>query len=75
MESIGGNMKVHSTGAPAIFSKFSGPRNSEKSILLVPVAIVEMFASLVPRCMQILSSGDGLEGHFQAVSQNFLTNS
>ena len=70
MESIGGNMKVPSTGAPAIFSTFSGPKNNEKSILLVPVAIVEMFASLVPRCMQILSSGDGLETDSQVVFQN-----
>ena len=29
-----------------------------------------MLASLVPRCMQILSSGDGLEAHFQVVFQN-----
>ena len=31
------------------------------------MAIVELFASHVPRRMQILSSGDGLEGHFQSV--------
>ena len=58
-------MKVPSTGAPPNFSKFSGPKNYEKSIFLVPMTIVEMFASHVPRRMQILSSGDGLEGHFK----------
>ena len=39
----------------------------EKSIVLVPVTIVEMFASHVPRRMQILRSGDGLEGHFRTI--------
>ena len=67
-------MKVPSTGAPPIFSKFLGLKNYEKSIFLVPVAIVEMFASHVPRRMQILSIGDGLEGHFQSVFLNFSTN-
>ena len=37
------------------------------------MTIVESFASHVPRRMQILSSGDGLEGRFQAVFQIFLT--
>ena len=31
------------------------------------MTILELFASLVPRRMQILSPGDGLEGHFQAI--------
>ena len=67
-------MKIPLEGAPPNFFKFSGPKNLEKSILLAPVAIVELFASHVPRRMQILSSGDGLEGHFQAVFQKFSTN-
>ena len=49
------------------FSKFSGPENMENHIFLVAVTIVEMFASHVPQHMQILSSGDGLEHHFQTV--------
>ena len=67
-------MKVPSTAGAPIFSRFSGPKNSEKSISVVPVAIVEMLASHVPRRMQILSIGDGLEGHFQTVFLNFSTN-
>ena len=59
-------MKVPSEGAPQIFCRFSCPKSYEKFILLVTVAIVEMFASLVPRHMQIVSIGDGLEDHFQA---------
>ena len=42
-------------------------------IFLAAMAIVELFASHVPRRMQILSSGDGLEGHFQAILLNFST--
>ena len=66
-------MKVPSTGAHPNFSKFSSPKNYEKSIFLVPVTIVELFASHVPRRLQILSSGDGLESHFQAVFLNLST--
>ena len=29
------------------------------------MTILELFASLLPRRMQILSPGEGLEGHFQ----------
>ena len=57
-----------------IFYQFLVSKNYGKTIFLVPVAIVEMFTSHVPRRMQILSIGDGLEGHFQTVFQNFLTN-
>ena len=66
-------MKVVCKGTPPKFSKFSDPENLEKSILLAPVTIVELFASHVPRRMQILSSGDGLEDHFQTVCLNFST--
>ena len=38
------------------------------------MTIVELFASHVPRRMQILGTGDGLEGHFQAVFLNCSTN-
>ena len=31
------------------------------------MTILELFARLVPRRMQILSPGDGLEGHFRAI--------
>ena len=41
---------------------------------MAPMAILELFASHVPRRMQILSSGDGLEGHFQIVFLCFETN-
>ena len=58
------NMKVHSTGAPPYFSRFSGPKNAEERIFLAPMTIVEIFAKHVPRRMQLLSSGDGLEGRF-----------
>ena len=57
--------------APPKLSKFSGSKNEGKSTFLAPVTIVELFASHVPRRMQILSSGDGLEGHFQSVFANF----
>ena len=67
-------MKVPSEGAPPNFSKFSGPKNCEKSIFMAAVTIVELFASHVPQCMQIMSSGDGLEGHFQTVFLKFSTN-
>ena len=66
-------MKVPSRGAPPNFSKFSGPKNPEKILFWAPVTIVELFASHVPRRMQILSSGDGLEGHFQTVFLYCLT--
>ena len=67
------NMKVPCKREPPIFSIFSGPKNSEKSMFLVPVTIVEMFVSHVPRRMQILSSGDGVESHFRNVFLNFST--
>ena len=67
-------MKVPCKGAPPIFSIFSGPKNSEKSIFLAAVAFVEMFASHVPKRMQIMGSGDGLEGRFQTVFLAFSTN-
>ena len=31
------------------------------------MTFLELFLSLVPRCMQIFRPGDGLEGHFQAI--------
>ena len=67
-------MKVHLEGAPPIFPKFPGPKNLSKSIFFGSIAIVKMFARHIPRCMQILNSGDGLEGHFQKVFLNFSTN-
>ena len=72
--SSGINMQVHSTGAPPYFSRFSGPKNPENCIFLAPVGIVEMFVSHVRRRIQLLSSGDGLEGQFQTVFLNFSTN-
>ena len=65
----GFNMKVHLEGAPPNFSKFPGPKHLEISIFFAPVAIVKMFASHVPRRIQILGTGDGLEGHFQPTFQ------
>ena len=41
---------------------------------MAAVTIAELFASHVPRRMQIMSSGDNLEGHFQAVFPHFPTN-
>ena len=41
---------------------------------MAAVTIAELFASHVPRRMQIMSSGDGLEGNFQSVFPNFPTN-
>ena len=61
-----------SGGAPPIFKDF-GPQKVLKIICLAAVAIVELFASHVPQRMQILSFGDGLEGHFQTVFLNFST--
>ena len=49
------------------FSKFLGANNNLKIISLDALTTLELFASLVPRRMQILSSGDGLEGHFQLI--------
>ena len=42
-------------------------------MFLAALTTLELFAILAPWRMQVLSSGDGLEGHFQAVFQNFLT--
>ena len=62
-------MKVPCKGAPQDFSESSGPKNSGNSIFLAPMCIVELFASHVPRRMQIPSFGDDVEGHCQT---NFL---
>ena len=72
--SSGINMQVHSTGAPPYFSRFPDPKNLENRIFLASVGIVEMFVSHVPRRIQLLSAGDGLEGQFQTVFLNFSTN-
>ena len=56
------------------FIKFLGLKNWLKMIFLAAMAIVELFASHVPRRMLILSAGDGLEGSFQTVFLNFSTN-
>ena len=74
LTSSGINMEVDSTGAPPYFSRFSDPKNRQNRIFLAPVGIVEMFVSHVPRRIQLLSSGDGLEGQFQTVFLNFSTN-
>ena len=67
-------MKAPLEGAPPNFLDFSGQKNYEESIFLATVTIVESFASHVPRRMQIMSSADGLQGHFQPVFLNFPTN-
>ena len=36
-------------------------------MFLTALTIVELFASHVPQRMQIMSAGDGWDGHFQAI--------
>ena len=61
-------------GAPPNVSRTLAPKNSEKYIFLAPVTIVEMFASHVPRRIQILGTGGGLGGYYQNVFLSFSTN-
>ena len=57
-------------GAPNFFYFFRSKR-SRKTYIFDPVSIVAMLPSHVPSRMQILSTGDGLEGHFQTVFLSF----
>ena len=42
-------------------------------MFLTALTIVELFASHVPQRMQIMSAGDGRDGHFQAIFPMFST--